>query len=380
MGSLRRYLGVLAADPLYFARMALAKGRTALPLDYLLLRSGFAFAPIQLSIEVTHRCNLACHMCDLWGSGKEIDSIRSRREEPGVWLDIALLEKLCSSFGLVRPVISLGGGEPLMHPRIVEMVALVKRRGFVCTMTTNGVLLKRHAEGLVRAGLDSVVISIDGPEEVHDSIRGVKGTFARARSGAEAVRRYRSGGVYGSPRIRLNCTINSRNFSLIGRMPEIAAEFGAESMVFSHLWFWDSGIVEKHNRAVGDLCRVVEQNVHELDMIDPAVLSRELERARGAKAGIMVKFLPDLDAREVRRYYTERTLPVRRTACRAVWLSGYLMPDGEIIPCLDYRYGNLREHSFHEIWNGERALTFRERLRRAGIFPACVRCCGLYAF
>jgi MoaA/NifB/PqqE/SkfB family radical SAM enzyme len=380
MSALKRYLRIARSDPRYVARMAIAKGRAALPIDYLLVRNGYALPPIQLSLEVTHRCNLACHMCDLYGQSEELDTARSKREETGRPFSLELLEKLCASFRLVKPVLSFGGGEPLMHPRIIELVSHAKRRGFVCTLTTNGTLLERHAADIVREGLDSVVISIDGPEDVHDSLRGVKGTYAKAMAGARALaERRRQAGVV-KPLVRINCTVNSRNFNLLGEMPAIAAQFGAESLVISHLWFWDREIVERHNRAAGDLCRAVEQNVRELDLIDPAALSRELRKIKESRVGLMVKFLPDLDDEEVRRYYTERSAPVKRFACRAVWLSAFIMPDGELLPCLDYSYGNLNERPFGELWNGARARVFRKRLRAAGIFPGCVRCCGLYAF
>ena len=88
----------------------------------------------------------------------------------------------------------------------------------------------------------------------------------------------------------------------------------------------------------------------------------------------------ELDERQIRRYYTERARPVTRAACRAVWLSGFIMPSGEVLPCLDYSYGNLNDRPFGELWNGPRARAFRKRLRAAGIFPGCVRCCLLYAF
>jgi len=376
----RRYLRILRDDPRYALRTAAAKLRTRFPADYLFLRSGRAFTPVHLTLELTHRCNLKCHMCDLYGGGREIDSIRSRREAPGGELGPELFERLCASFGFMKPVLSFGGGEPLLHPRAAEMIRRAKARGFICTLTTNGVLLARHARDLVAAGLDSIVLSIDGPEEIHDATRGVQGTFSRARDGAREIARLKRETGAVKPRLRVNCTINSRNISVLGSMPEVAARFGADSLLFSHLWFWDAGIVERHNRLCGDLCPVVEQNTHELDLIDPAIVARELDRARARRAGIAVKCLPELDAEGVRRYYTERTAPVTRLACRAVWLSAFVMPSGELLPCLDYSYGNLNERPWEELWNGPRARLFRKRLRRTRIFPGCVRCCLLYAF
>jgi MoaA/NifB/PqqE/SkfB family radical SAM enzyme len=376
----RRYLRILADDPGYAVRAAAARLRARLPLDYFLLRDGRAFPPVHLTLELTHRCNLACHMCDLYGGREEIGSIRSRREERGGEFGVGLVERLCGSFGVLKPVLSFGGGEPLMNPRATEMIRLAKSKRFVCTLTTNGTFLARHAEGLVESGLDSIVISVDGPEDVHDSIRGVRGTFARALEGALEVARLKAEAGRAKPRVRINCTINSRNTAVLGAMPRIAEAFGADSLLFSHLWFWDREIVERHNRACGDFCPVVEQNVHELDMIDPALVAGGLEMARRTGARLAVKCLPELDERQIRRYYTERARPVTRAACRAVWLSGFIMPSGEVLPCLDYSYGNLNDRPFGELWNGPRARAFRKRLRAAGIFPGCVRCCLLYAF
>ena len=380
MNAAKRYLRILRDDPGYALRVAMAKLRTRFPADYLLSKNGRAFSPVHLTLELTHRCNLSCHMCDLYGKREEIDSIRSRREEHGRELGIGLVEKLCDSFGLIKPVLSFGGGEPLMNPQATEMIRLAKAKRFVCTLTTNGTLLARHARELVESGLDSIVLSIDGPEEIHDSTRGVAGTFRRAREGALQIARMKRETGRVKPRLRINCTINSRNFNALGSMTEIAEGLGAESLLFSHLWFWDREIVERHNRACGDFCPVVEQNIHELDLIDPGVVARELGRARAAKTAMAVKCLPELDDGGIRRYYTDRASPVNRSACRAVWLSAFVMPTGELLPCLDYSYGNLNERPFGDLWNGPRARAFRTRLRAAGMFPGCVRCCLLYAF
>jgi MoaA/NifB/PqqE/SkfB family radical SAM enzyme len=267
-----------------------------------------------------------------------------------------------------------------LHPQIVEFVSCAKRHGFVCTLTTNGTLLKGHAAALIDAGLDNLVISIDGPGEIHDATRGVKGTFMKAREGAlelaECMRRKGSS----NPRLRINCTINSHNFAILSSVVGVAEEFGAESLLFSHLWFWDSRAVEAHNRVAGDLCPMVAQNMDGVDMIDPEALNREIRNIKGLCTRLVVKFLPSLSDDEVVCYYLDRTKPVKRFACRAPWLTASVMPDGEVIPCLDCSYGNLNDMSFDEVWNGKKARTFRKRLRKCGIFPACVRCCGLYLF
>ena len=67
----------------------------------------------------------------------------------------------------------MGLGEPLLHPRFLDMVLLAKRRGLRTEVTTNALLLTTGlASGLLKAGLDQLVVSIDGASaEAFGSVR-----------------------------------------------------------------------------------------------------------------------------------------------------------------------------------------------------------------
>ena len=74
----------------------------------------------------------------------------------------------------------MGLGEPLLHPRFLDMVRLARRRGLRAEVTTNALLLDDElAAGLLEAGLDQLVVSIDGASAE---------TFGRVRSGASLDR------------------------------------------------------------------------------------------------------------------------------------------------------------------------------------------------
>ena len=60
---------------------------------------------------------------------------------------------------------------------------MIRESGHTARIMTNGYLLPEKAEGLIKAGLDYAQVSIDGPEEVHDSIRGVEGAYRHAIDG-----------------------------------------------------------------------------------------------------------------------------------------------------------------------------------------------------
>ena len=127
--------------------------------------------PGKLFVEVTTRCNLNCAMCVKQTGGGS---------EPEGDLSMPLFEALAPAFRGLDALILNGVGEPLLHPRLEEMIRAARERmpgkGWV-GFQSNGLLLTgARAESLASAGLDRVCFSIDGvsPE-----------TFRKVRGGGE---------------------------------------------------------------------------------------------------------------------------------------------------------------------------------------------------
>ena len=113
--------------------------------------------PIVAQIIPTRRCNLSCAYCN------EFD--RSSAPVPIV----VLQERVDKLVDLGTGIITLSGGEPLLHPAVDEIVRHVRRRGVIATLITNGYLLTpTMIQRLNSAGLDSMQISIDNvaPDDV----------------------------------------------------------------------------------------------------------------------------------------------------------------------------------------------------------------------
>lgn len=106
--------------------------------------------PLLVQLVVTRRCNLACGYCD------EYDDV-----SPPV--ETAALERRIDHAGALGTlVLTLTGGEPLLHPQLAELVARVVARGMVCTLISNGYAM---TAGWIRrlndAGLSMLQISVD---------------------------------------------------------------------------------------------------------------------------------------------------------------------------------------------------------------------------
>jgi MoaA/NifB/PqqE/SkfB family radical SAM enzyme len=106
--------------------------------------------PLQCSLYVTDRCNLDCSYCTEYDNTRSHPAVSDLKQ----WLD------KIRALGTMR--IALVGGEPLLHPEIVEIVRYCRELGFATSLTTNGFLLDRKlVQELEQAGLQVMQISVD---------------------------------------------------------------------------------------------------------------------------------------------------------------------------------------------------------------------------
>jgi MoaA/NifB/PqqE/SkfB family radical SAM enzyme len=113
--------------------------------------------PIMAHIIPIRRCNLACTYCN------EYDDF-----SPPVPTEV-MIERINRLADLGTSILTLSGGEPMLHPDLDEIIAAMRRRGVIAGMITNGYLLvPERVKRLNRAGLDHLQISIDDvmPDDV----------------------------------------------------------------------------------------------------------------------------------------------------------------------------------------------------------------------
>jgi MoaA/NifB/PqqE/SkfB family radical SAM enzyme len=113
--------------------------------------------PIMAHIIPIRRCNLACTYCN------EYDDF-----SPPVPTEV-MIERINRLADLGTSILTLSGGEPMLHPDLDEIIAAMRRRGVIAGMITNGYLLvPERVKRLNRAGLDHLQISIDNvkPDDV----------------------------------------------------------------------------------------------------------------------------------------------------------------------------------------------------------------------
>ncbi len=304
------------------------------------------------------RCNCRCAMCDIW-KRTENGSIEPER--------FARYLEDFAHLGVEWMVFS--GGEPLMHPQLDALCAMVKARGLRVTILTSGLLLERNAAWIARE-VDDVIVSLDGPADTHDRIRGVPGTYDAGARGVRALR-----GLRRDFPIAARCTVQKSNCRLLGATVAAAQALGCDSISFLAA----DVSSDAFDHAPGSAAELVHRVM--LDADDVEVLAAEVEEliARGV-AGAFVREGAD-KLRRIVRYFRAALGQCEAAAprCNAPWVSAVVETDGTVRPCFFHApVGRIGEGGVEAVVNGPQALAFRSTLA-VDSNAVCRKCvCSLY--
>jgi len=118
---------------------------------------------IGIQFESTNLCNLKCLMCP-------VNTVMKRKKNI---ISFDLFKKTLDQFTWLEYIMLQNWGEPLLHPRIFDMINYAKRKGIKVFMYTNGTLLTHEKMiKLIDSRIDRITISIDSFDETYEKIRG----------------------------------------------------------------------------------------------------------------------------------------------------------------------------------------------------------------
>lgn len=182
----------------------------------------------KIYIEVTTRCNFDCKTC-----------IRKSWEEELGHMDIQVFQSLVNQLRDLPELNSVhfgGFGEPLSHPHIFEMIKSIKELGLKAEMITNGSLLTEETAGkLVDLGLDTLFVSLDGPDkETYNDIRqgadfgNVIGNITRFNSikcERQAI----------TPELGIVFVVMKNNYHKLPQLVKLTAELNARQLLVTNI-------------------------------------------------------------------------------------------------------------------------------------------------
>jgi MoaA/NifB/PqqE/SkfB family radical SAM enzyme len=334
----------------------------------------------KLYIEPTNLCNLDCLTC-----------MRNDWNEPMGKMSKHVFKKIVEGLDTFKPVPSVffgGIGEPLLHPRIVEMVKQVKSLGTSVELITNGTLLtKEMSQQLVRAGLDTLWVSLDGAKPE---------SYADVRLGAAL------------PQI----IENLKNFYLVtlvegyegvcGPMPitQLGIAFVAMKRNIADL----PDVINIGHRAGAKYFSVSNVLPYNSEMLKEVLYNKTINNINTDNL-----ILPEIDIDEITRnplyeaahnmFGSGVGINSSKTKNRCPFIengSGAISWEGNFSPCLPLMHnhtsyigflsyekhysqrwivGNIKEKGLDALWNAPEHLTFRERVKTFDFSP-CTDCGG----
>ena len=219
---------------------------------------------------ITRGCNLRCRHC-YTGARHRADDLHPHSIDAGLFLDVVRRAK---QLGIT--CVKLSGGEPLLHPRIGEILEIAGRERIDVALSTNGVLCTPSlVRELSRIRLRGVSVSLDGADaETHEWVRGERGCFEKALRG---IRTLAEAGL--SPNIAM--VILRRNISQAKAVVELAESLGASSVTFNLAQPTGRGAALQDDGEFPEIRELIEleDRVRELSRRTPLALSYTLPHA-----------------------------------------------------------------------------------------------------
>lgn len=313
-----------------------------------------------LVVHAHSSCNCRCLMCDIWKTRE------TRR------FGVRDLERQLDSIRrLGVRHIAFSGGEPLMNPELPQLARTLRKEGIKLTLLSTGLLLSKCAAE-VAENFDDVIVSLDGPPQVHDQIRRVKAAFELLQSGICALRSVRRG-------IRLtarsavqkanhHCLLETARTAQVLQLDGISfLAVDLTSTAFNRPLVWPVTRQEEIGISLSEL-PILE------DQVETLIRNAQWEFGKG-----FVAESPEKLRRIVDHFRAHLGLqPPESPLCNAPWVSAVIEADGTVRPCFFHpSIGNLQDTTLEALINAPKARSFRALLDISSN-PVCRNCvCSL---
>ena len=282
----------------------------------------------QLFWECTLRCNLRCRHC-----GSDCKVSAEFKDMP--FEDFGrVLDRIAAKTDPHKVFVIITGGEPLLRRDLEQCGLSIYKKGFPWGMVTNGFLLSEERyESLLKSGLHSMTISLDGLEDDHDWMRGVKGSFAKA---SEAIKM-----VAGSGKIAFDVVscVNRRNLDHLDEIKNFLVEAGVKEWRLFTVFPVGRAAQDHDLQLDSDQFKALMQFIVNCRKEFKARVPGAIKAAYGCEG-----FLGNFEG-EVRDHFF---------SCQAGITVGSVLCDGSISACAsiraDYHQGNIYKDDFMEVW------------------------------
>ncbi|MBU7032367.1 MAG: radical SAM protein [Theionarchaea archaeon] len=278
-------------------------------------------------LELTRECNLHCEHC--------YSDAGSPRDDELSFAEIKSLIDQLAGMGVLS--LTLTGGEPLLHPRLFDIMKYARKNHLSLLLFTNGTLvIPQVAQKLSQLRVYRAAVSIDGPDAgTHDQIRGVEGAFQKALRAIILLKNFEIP-------TQVNICLSRSNYEKFNEILYLMKHLGVTQFRVRPVTFSGrKSFSQQENQVAG-------KGQDNQDREDLCITPVEYVEA--------LRLLYDFNMKELNIPESkEMDYSLQEVNCGIGKKSLTVKSDGTVVPCPifgeDVSLGNIREHSLLDIWN-----------------------------
>ncbi|WP_291777377.1 radical SAM/SPASM domain-containing protein [Cecembia sp.] len=275
--------------------------------------------PSTLSIEPTTSCNLRCPECP--------SGLRSFSRPTGMLSEVLFSKVIAETKAYLTYLHLYFQGEPFLHPKFTELIAIANNAGIFTSTSTNAHYLnEKNVDKTLASGLKQLIVSMDGiTQEIYEDYR-VGGKLSKVKEGLSLLLKKRKDNNQNYPRVILQFLVTGKNEHQIPELQEWASTMGVDELQLKTTQIYDF------------------ENGSEL-------IPKDLNYSR---------YIPT----ENGKWKLKKAI---ENKCWRMWQGAVITWDGRVVPCCfdkdgAHVMGKIGEQSFKKIWKDEVYQSFRTQL------------------
>ena len=286
-------------------------------------------SPISVVWEITNNCNFKCPHC------RAYEEFTIDDEQ----IENKIIDELIKNDSLT---VNISGGEPLLNPRIFEIIQRLSNANMYVGISTNGWLYKEKRKKLLEAGLKFIQVSLDGDKMLHEKFRGVEGSYERA---VDTLKQAKKDGLF----TQMNVTITSENLKTLEWNYNKALEIGVDKILYRRVV--SAGKAVENDYIIPNKKEYID-TIQKLIKLDNSKLIVAVDDP-------IIYAIQDIESDE-------------KLGCAAGIKSVGISSNGDIYPCIFLRekLGNITKDNLEELWQNNEILN---KLRNKDI-NECGKC------
>jgi MoaA/NifB/PqqE/SkfB family radical SAM enzyme len=317
--------------------------------------------PVHAELDLTDRCNVACYFCNQ-------QDLRTKEQIP-IRKTTELIDEMAAS-GL-RSVRLSGGGDPLFHREISEVMAHLAARGVVVdNLTTNGVALNRDIAGyLVNNKAREVIFSLNAvdPDDYARMMKVKPALFDKVITAIKTLVDVRGDSIY--PSIVTQFLLDRSNLSRMAEMYDLGRSLGVDRIAMNAVLEIPRERIDRELLLRPEDAAIAEPYVEEVLQKDKDAGLLQIDFSVYGWNGMMKRVRDRVGMVPTNMYPVAPSFRDRNDGCFFAWYTAAVTGNGDIRPCCLLLnpdvppLGNIHEASMSEHWRGPAFQKMRDEMR-----------------